>query len=122
MSFSATSSTHGSVARGMRASGSLRLPRTMNDQAPPAPADDKASAGNPNRAFLAIAVVFMAVGVSFLFNPEMTTVGWTFLPVGVVFLALGFAPAPKGGSAERNPADGDGAGGDDDDPTPPASR
>lgn len=94
----------------------------MNDQTAQPPSDDTAvsaaSAGNPNRAFLGVGVVFIAVGVSFLFNPEMTTVGWTFLPVGVVFLALGFAPAPKsgvaegGGAAGGDAADGDAAGDD----------
>ncbi len=78
----------------------------MNEQIPEQPAGESTPASNPNRAFLPIGITFIAVGITFLFNPEMSVVGWTFLPVGFVFLMLGLTPGAKnadGAGADQDP-------------------
>ncbi|UTT62115.1 hypothetical protein [Microcella humidisoli] len=63
-------------------------------------------ASNPHRVFIPVGLLFIVLGTAFLFIDEMTVVGFTFIPAGVVFLSIGIPTRRSNAAPARTKRDG----------------
>lgn len=75
------------------------LAQTMTESTP-------SSASNPNRVFIPVGLLFIVLGTVFLFIDDMTVVGFTFIPAGVVFLSIGIPTRRSNAAPSRTKRDG----------------
>ena len=60
----------------------------------------------PTLVFIPVGLLFIVLGTVFLFTDDMAVVGWTFIPAGIVFLAIGIPTRRSAATASRRRRDG----------------
>lgn len=77
----------------------MRLADDMTDQSP-------SRQPQQNLVFIPVGLLFIVLGTVFLFTDDMAVVGWTFIPAGVVFLAIGIPTRRSAAAPSRSRRDG----------------